>query len=68
MHLTDRMNLEAVPVSCDYEVRGDTVAIWNVRIAGIDMNLFPTDVQDEAISFLQIVARDHDMRRRDVAF
>ncbi len=69
MHFADRMNLADVRVSCEYEVRGETLTLSEIRIAGIEWNLFPKDVQDEALNFLTVVVRDHHSKRgNDVAF
>lgn len=64
---TDKMNFEAMPVSCDYEFRGETLTLSNIRIAGLDWNLFPPAVQDEALNFLTVVVRGA-ARRKDAAF
>lgn len=68
MHFADRMNIEKVRVSCEYEVRGETLTLSEIRIAGIDFNQFSKDVQDEALNFLTVVVRDHHKRGTDVAF
>lgn len=69
MRYTGHLNLNDVSTSCNYEVRGETLTLSEIKVAGLDWNLFPASIQDEVLNFLTIVVRDyHSKRGNDVAF